>query len=81
MTSNKFLLGWLIVGTRGGVKRAEIFRASRDTPQNANQLATAPKVDYKTARYSESSGEKPNSYFRGGQYSATFSLSQAIKEN
>jgi hypothetical protein len=47
----KYLLGWLIAGTRGGVTRAELIKTIRDTPQNANQLATALKVDYKTVRY------------------------------
>ena len=37
----KYLLGWLIAGTRGGVTRAKIIETLRETPQNANQLARA----------------------------------------
>ena len=51
MTATIYLLGWLIAGTRGGLTRAEIIKAIHETPQNANQLATALKVDYKTASY------------------------------
>ena len=38
--SLKYLLGWLIAGTRGGPTRAKIIEALKETPQNANQLAT-----------------------------------------
>jgi len=40
----KYLLGWLIAGTRGGLTRAKIIIALKETPQNANQLATSLKT-------------------------------------
>ena len=40
----KYLLGWLIAGTRGGVTRARIIKALKKKPQNANQLATLLKM-------------------------------------
>ena len=49
--SLKYLLGWLIAGTRGGPTRAKIIEQLKETPQNANQLATFVKMDYKTMRH------------------------------
>ncbi len=41
----------LIVGTRGGLKRAKIVHLLRARPYNANALAAALKLDYKTVRH------------------------------
>ena len=55
MSSNarslKYILGWLIAGTRGGPTRAKIIAVLKESPQNANQLATILKMDYKTMRH------------------------------
>ncbi|MBO3802668.1 MAG: winged helix-turn-helix transcriptional regulator [Candidatus Brockarchaeota archaeon] len=45
------LLWWLLVGTRGGPTRARIIHSLEKNPQNANQLAQALKLDYKTVRH------------------------------
>ena len=45
------LLWYLFAGTRGGPSRAEIIKVLRDRPCNANQLAQALKVDYKTVQH------------------------------
>ena len=47
----KYLLGWLIAGSRGGPMRAKMIEILRETPQNANQIATTLEVDYKTIRH------------------------------
>jgi DNA-binding transcriptional ArsR family regulator len=47
----KYLLRWLIAGTRGGVTRARIIESLKETPQNANQLANLLKMDYRTIRH------------------------------
>ncbi len=47
----KYVLGWLIAGTRGGVTRARIITTLKETPQNANQLATLLGMDYRTIRH------------------------------
>ena len=47
----KYILGWLIAGTRGGVTRARIITALKDSPSNANQLSTLLKLDYRTVRH------------------------------
>lgn len=45
------LLCYLIQGTRGGKTRALILKHLSDRPYNANQLAIALNVDYKTIRH------------------------------
>ncbi len=47
----KYLLGWLIAGTRGGATRAKIIETLKETPQNANQLANLLGMDYRTIRH------------------------------
>ena len=41
----------LIVGTRGGLNRAKIVHLLRARPYNANALAAALGLDYKTVRH------------------------------
>ena len=78
----KYLLGWLIAGTRGGVTRAELIKTIHETPQNANQLATTLKVDYKTARYHLEVLEKNRIVTSvGDKYGATYFLSQTMEDN
>lgn len=78
----KYLLGWLIAGTRGGVTRAKVIKAIHETPQNANQLANALKVDYKTARYHLEVLEKNHIVTSvGDKYGATYFLTQAMEDN
>jgi len=78
----KYILGWLIAGTRGGVTRAEIIKTIHETPQNANQLATALKVDYKTVRYHLEVLEKNRIVTSvGDKYGATYFLTQTVEEN
>jgi DNA-binding transcriptional ArsR family regulator len=47
----KRLLWYLLGGTRGGPTRAEILKTLRERPLNANQLAEALRVDYKTIQH------------------------------
>ena len=80
--SLKYLLGWLIAGTRGGPTRAKIIRALNQTPQNANQLATLLKMDYKTMRHLLDVLEKNRIITSiGERYGATYFLSQTLEEN
>lgn len=41
----------VLAGTQGGPNRARILEEIHDQPCNANQLATALDLDYKTARH------------------------------
>jgi len=78
----KYLLGWLIAGTRGGASRAEIIKALKDSPKNANQLATLLGKDYKTIRHHLHVLEKNRIITSvGDKYGATYFLSQAMEEN
>lgn len=78
----KYLLGWLIAGTRGGLTRAQIIKSIHDTPQNANQMANALKMDYKTVRYHLEVLEKNRIVTSvGDKYGATYFLSQTMEEN
>jgi DNA-binding transcriptional ArsR family regulator len=80
--SLKYLLGWLIAGTRGGPTRAKIIEALKETPQNANQLATMLKMDYKTMRHHLEVLEKNKIVTSvGDRYGATYFLSQIMEDN
>jgi DNA-binding transcriptional ArsR family regulator len=80
--SLKYLLGWLIAGTRGGPTRAKIIEALKETPQNANQLATLLKMDYKTMRHHLDVLEKNRIIISmGDRYGETYFLSQTLEDN
>lgn len=44
-------LWYLIAGTRGGINRAKIIWLLREHPSNANAIAEALHLDYKTVRH------------------------------
>ena len=80
--SLKYLLGWLIAGTRGGPTRAKMIEALKETPQNANQLATLLKMDYKTMRHHLEILEKNKIITSvGDRYGSTYFLSQTMEDN
>ena len=80
--SLKYLLGWLIAGTRGGPTRAKIIEALKEIPQNANQLATMLEMDYKTMRHHLGVLEKNKIITSvGDRYGATYFLSQVMEDN
>jgi DNA-binding transcriptional ArsR family regulator len=82
LRSLRYLLGWLIAGTRGGPTRAKIIEALKETPQNANQLATLLKMDYKTMRHHLQVLEKNKMLASiGDRYGATYFLSQTLEDN
>ncbi|MDQ1280850.1 MAG: hypothetical protein QG670_2113 [Thermoproteota archaeon] len=78
----KQLLQWLLVGTRGGVKRAQIIEAIKEEPRNANQLASLLRVDYRTIRHHLEVLEKNNLITSmGEQYGKMYFLSNELDEN
>ena len=80
--SLKYLLGWLIAGTRGGATRAKIIETLKETPQNANQLATQLGMDYRTIRHHLKVLEKNRIITTAGEgYGTTYFLSPALEEN
>jgi DNA-binding MarR family transcriptional regulator len=76
------LLWYLLGGTRGGPNRVEVLRALRARPLNANQLAGAVHLDYKTiehhVRVLEEHGLVVSS--EKGAYGAVLFLTPAIEE-
>jgi DNA-binding transcriptional ArsR family regulator len=80
--SLKYLLGWLIAGTRGGASRAKIIKTLKETPQNANQLANQLGMDYRTIRHHLKVLEKNKMVTTAGEgYGTTYFLSPALEEN
>jgi DNA-binding transcriptional ArsR family regulator len=78
----KYLLGWLIAGTRGGPTRAKIIETLKETPQNANQLAIQLKMDYRTIRHHLKVLEKNKIITTGGEgYGITYFLSPVMEDN
>ncbi|MEM2099422.1 MAG: winged helix-turn-helix domain-containing protein [Candidatus Bathyarchaeia archaeon] len=78
----KYLLGWLIAGTRGGATRAKIIEILKETPQNANQLATKLNMDYRTIRHHLEVLEKNRIITTVGKgYGMTYFLSTIMEEN
>ena len=78
----KHLLEWLILGTKGGFTRARIIRTLKETPQNANQLATLVQLDYKAIRHHLGVLQKHRIITSvGDRYGANYFLSQTMEEN
>jgi DNA-binding transcriptional ArsR family regulator len=78
----KYVLGWLITGTRGGVTRAHIISSLREAPQNANQLANILGMDYRTIRHHLKVLEKNKIITSAGdRYGLTYFLSPNLEEN
>ncbi len=78
----KYLLGWLIAGTRGGPTRARIVETLKENPQNANQLATVLGMDYRTIRHHLNVLQKNKIITSVGEgYGMTYFLSQTLEEN
>jgi DNA-binding transcriptional ArsR family regulator len=80
--SLKHLLGWLIAGTKGGMTRAEIVAVLKETPQNANQLASRLEKDYRTIRHHlEILSKNGIITSTGDRYGTTYSLTSQMEEN
>ena len=78
----KYLLGWLIAGTRGGPTRAKIIATLKETPQNANQLANLLGMDYRTIRHHLEVLEKNKLITSAGEgYGTTYFLSPPMEDN
>ncbi|MCS7119699.1 MAG: winged helix-turn-helix domain-containing protein [Nitrososphaerota archaeon] len=78
----RYVLGWLIAGTRGGATRAQIIKALKESPKNANQLANLLGMDYRTIRHHlEVLEENKIITSAGGRYGLTYFLTQEMEEN
>lgn len=80
--SFKYVLGWLIAGTRGGISRSKIIQALNDSPKNANQLANQLGMDYRTIRHHLEVLEKNKIIISAGEgYGKTYFLTQTMEAN
>ena len=78
----KYLFGGLIARNKGGLTRVKIIKSLYGTPQNANQLATALEVDYKTVRHHLAVLEKNRLVTSvGDKYGKTYFLSQSMEDH
>ena len=78
----KYMLGWLIAGTRGGITRAKIIKILKETPRNANQLANLMEMDYRTIRHHLNVLKKNKIITSTGEgYGTTYFLSLQLEEN
>lgn len=78
----KQILTWLIKGTKGGKTRAQIITNLKNSPKNANQIATDLKVDYKTVRHHMTILEKNKLVIPvGNHYSTAYFLSELMEDN
>jgi len=76
------MLWWLIAGTKGGPTRGKIILALKEMPRNANQLAEALGIDYKTTRQHLKVLEKNKIIMQvGNGYGITYLLSTEMEEN
>jgi len=77
------LLWYLIAGTRGGMNRARIIEALRERPYNANQLAEALGLDYRTIRHHPDLLQKNGLITRptGDAYASPYFLSPYLEGN
>jgi DNA-binding transcriptional ArsR family regulator len=80
--SLKYILGWLIAGMRGGTTRAKIITILKESPQNANQLASLVGKDYRTIRHHLGVLEKNRIIMSAGdRYASTYFLSPEMEDN
>ncbi|MEM2321105.1 MAG: winged helix-turn-helix domain-containing protein [Candidatus Bathyarchaeia archaeon] len=78
----RYILSWLIVGTRGGVMRARIIMSLKESPMNANQLASLLGVDYRTIKHHLEILMKNRIIMPVGEkYGVTYFLSPEVMEN
>ena len=78
----KMILWSIIAGTRGGVNRAKILNIIRETPMNANKIATVLNLDHKTVVHHVKILTKNNLVIKAEKnYAAEFELTSIMKEN
>lgn len=76
----KNLLWWLIIGSRGGLVRAEVLKALKEHPHTAAQLAERLHLDYTTVRYHlRIMGENNVVTGAGKKYGETYALTQTME--
>ncbi len=78
----RMILWSIIAGTRGGINRARILNLIKDTPMNANKIATVLNLDHKTVIHHVKILAKNNLVIKAEkEYAAEYKLTRIIKEN
>ena len=78
----KMILWSIIAGTRGGINRAKILNLIKDTPMNANKIATVLNLDHKTIVHHVKILSKNELVVKAEKdYAAKYRLTQIMKEN
>ena len=78
----KMILWSIIAGTRGGVNRAKILNLVKETPMNANKIATVLNLDHKTVIHHVKILSKNELVTKAEkEYGAEYHLTQIMKEN
>ena len=78
----KMILWSIIGGTRGGVNRAKILNTIRETPMNANKIATVLNLDHKTVIHHVKILTKNNLIIKAEKnYAAEFELTKIMRDN
>jgi len=78
----KMILWFIIAGTKGGVNRAKILNLIKDTPMNANKIATVLNLDHKTIVHHVKILSKNELVVKAEKdYGAEYQLSQIMKDN
>jgi DNA-binding transcriptional ArsR family regulator len=76
------ILWWVFAGNRGGSNRARIIIAIKRQPLNANQLAQALGLDYKTVRHHLSVLLKNHLILKVGEgYGTIYFISPDLEQN
>lgn len=76
------VLWYLLASTRGSANRVRVIRALEERPRNANQLATALDLDYKTTRHHLDVMVENNLLRRtNNDYGAVYLLTEQLETN
>ncbi len=78
----KNILWFIIAGTKGGINRAKILNLIKDTPMNANKIATVLELDHKTIVHHVKILSKNELIVKAEKdYGAEYQLAQIMKDN
>ena len=78
----KMILWSIVAGTRGGVNRAKILNIIKDTPMNANKIATTLNLDHKTVVHHVKILSKNELIIKAEkEYAAEYQFTEIMKNN
>ena len=76
------IIWWVFAGNRGGVNRGRIVISIRERPLNANQIAQALEMDYKTVRHHLDVLSKNHMILEVGEgYGSIYFISPELEQN